>query len=310
MRWLRGRRVTAIMCVALVAGFAKVPDLHVNKCTMAQTLQGDRFGSQFQNITSTAAALHVNKCTMTQTLQGDGFGSQFQNIISTAVFAQTLNKHFCVTPIESMEHNYDNRSTFLREVNELINLPVLSSQEDMDIEKCEVKKGWLVSYIVQEANQLDVRTKLGNIRKQFLGNKRSLSELRKHAAVHIRRQNSFDNRNTVSHDEVVCFVMREILTQNSNIQFHVFSQGDISEFWRYQNDSRIVLRLDEPINVTFTEMVVAKILVTATSSFSYAAALLSEGEIWAPRPFWHNYPSFWKTYQLSRTLSNFETCLP
>ena len=72
------------MCVALVAGFAKVPDLH------------------------------VNKCTMTQTLQGDGFGSQFQDIISTAVFAQTLNKHFCVTPIESMEHNYDNRSTFVR----------------------------------------------------------------------------------------------------------------------------------------------------------------------------------------------------
>lgn len=63
----------------------------------------------------------------------------------------------------------------------------------MDIEKCEVKKGWLDSYIVQEVNQLDVRIKLGNIRKQFLGNKRSLSEFCKYVVVYIRRQNFFDN---------------------------------------------------------------------------------------------------------------------
>ena len=73
--------------------------------------------------------------------------------------------------------------------------------------------------------------------------------------------------------------------------------------------------MDEPLNKTFTDMATADVLVTAPSSFSYAAALISEGAVWAPVPWWHTYPSHWRTFSGSSgnaTIGDREkgACLP
>ena len=48
----------------------------------------------------------------------------------------------------------------------------------------------------------------------------------------------------------------------------------------------IILHLNESVEDTFTAMVLADILVTSRSSFSYTAAILSEGIVYY-MPFWH-----------------------
>lgn len=57
----------------------------------------------------------------------------------------------------------------------------------------------------------------------------------------------------------------------------------------YNSDVVICNDLDE--YVSFTNMVKAGILVTSKSSFSYNAALLSNGIKILPRDFWHGYPN-------------------
>jgi hypothetical protein len=68
--------------------------------------------------------------------------------------------------------------------------------------------------------------------------------------------------------------------------FHIYSQGDVEQFKTVFAGDDIVLHIDETLEDTFTAMVFADVLVTSTSSFSYTAALLSDGEIYYI-PFWH-----------------------
>ena len=80
-----------------------------------------------------------------------------------------------------------------------------------------------------------------------------------------------------------------------------FSQGKRSDFIFYDNDPRIKLRLNEPLNVTFLEMVRAKNFVTATSSLSYTAALLSNGENMGASAFLARLPSILEHFQRERS---------
>lgn len=259
-------------------------------------------------------SMPLRTCEVTQAWQSDGFGSQFQNIISSALFAMFENKTFCVTPIGSMEHNYNEDGSFYQDIENLMNQRMLASNQP--VKEYTEKKQW-VDHQLSEGNASRVHEGIRIIREQFLRNKHESPQ--RDVAVHIRRRNSVD-QNSVDRaeqldfrfqttDSSLCSVMRSILELSPRSQFHVFSQGKRSDFTFYDNDPRIKLRLNEPLNVTFLEMVCAKILVTATSSLSYTAALLSNGTIWAPVPFWHVYPAFWKTFNAS-VHTTYEGCLP
>ena len=100
----------------------------------------------------------------------------------------------------------------------------------------------------------------------------------------------------------------------TSITFHVHGQshgGSPGDFDAFRGHPGIRLHMDEPLNKTFTDMATADVLITAPSSFSYAAALISEGAVWAPVPWWHTYPSHWRT--VSRSSGNATekgACLP
>lgn len=258
-------------------------------------------------------SMPLRACEVTQAWQRDGFGSQFQNIISSALFAMFENKTFCMTPIGSMEHGNEDES-FYQDIENLMNQRMLASNQT--VEQYTEKKTW-VDHQLSEGNASRVHGGIRTIRQQFLRNKGESPQ--RDVAVHIRRRNSVDQNSVDRAEEIdfrfrttdasLCTVMRSILKLSPRSQFHVFSQGKRSDFIFYDNDPRIKLRLNEPLNVTFLEMVRAKILVTATSSLSYTAALLSNGEIWAPVPFWHVYPVFWNTFNAS-VHATYEGCLP
>ena len=77
------------------------------------------------------------------------------------------------------------------------------------------------------------------------------------------------------------------------IVFHIISQGKIENFQILKdNCENTILHLDEPTEISFHQMVIADVLVTNKSSFSYTAALLSNGIIYY-KNFWHKGSKKW-----------------
>ena len=185
--------------------------------------------------------------------------------------------------------NLDGLVPTLRESDNATTLPYKSTKHWMD----------------KHMDDLGVASMLAKIGQQFRSNKRlAVGSGGLRVVVHVRRKNKHDNRETILHDSVVCKAMQDVRATYRDVRaitFHVHSQGKLGEFDAFQNDPSIVLHLNEPVNKTFTDMATADVLITSTSSFSYAAGLISTGAIWAPVPFWHTYPSHWHTFSTSNS---------
>jgi hypothetical protein len=87
------------------------------------------------------------------------------------------------------------------------------------------------------------------------------------------------------------------------LHYHIFSQGKSADFVCYtKNDgdlekedrSDVTLHLNDSNEDTFIGMAAADVLVTSKSSFSYVAALFSDGDI-LHTEFWHKPCSWWTT---------------
>lgn len=104
-------------------------------------------------------------------------------------------------------------------------------------------------------------------------------------AFHVRRGDI--TREHVSdrftENEVVLAIQKRIATLQHPFAYHLFSQGEPKDF---EGFDAFQLHLDEDPLETFHHLVAADVLIMAKSSFSYAAALLSEG-IKVYEPHWH-----------------------
>jgi hypothetical protein len=120
---------------------------------------------------------------------------------------------------------------------------------------------------------------------------------KKNVAIHIRRSNPHDfgqaGQRVTTSDEYYLNIMWIIRTMHNNtdILFHIFSQGNLDDFSVYKSDD-VVFHINEDVEPTFIYMVAADILITSPSSFSYVAALISDGEIYF-KEFWHKPRSHW-----------------
>ena len=84
--------------------------------------------------------------------------------------------------------------------------------------------------------------------------------------------------------EIIHFLRCRYASQNP--KFHIYSQGDVKPFEERFGYSDTVFHIDAAIEETFSSMVLADVLVTSASSFSYVAGILSEGAVYYI-PFWH-----------------------
>ncbi|MDR3645994.1 MAG: hypothetical protein P4L22_00450 [Candidatus Babeliales bacterium] len=224
----------------------------------------------------------------------DGFGAQFQNIINTVVYAELNNKKFVYTPFTTMEHNYDGNADFLEKKEHLINFidnfelnngnatpqPECHEFFDKNVEKCANTVGLNKIRIIFKANK--------NINDYF-------EDQTFNIAVHIRRPNIHDSRieGTDTPDTIFLNIINKLraLYQDKKPLFHIFSQGNIESFKAY-NASDVKLHLNDSVEDSFASMVLADILVTSRSSYSYTAALLSQGTVYYV-PFWHSPLPHW-----------------
>ncbi|HEX2978588.1 MAG TPA: hypothetical protein VHO47_05695 [Candidatus Babeliales bacterium] len=229
----------------------------------------------------------------------DGFGAQFQIILTTAIYAELNNKEFFYTPFKIMEHNYNNDPNFIQKKEQLINF--IGNFETIDE---AIKK----NYKIQTANYLaffDANTiacansnALKKIKKIFRENKDAnnyFDTAKLNIALHLRRPNPHDiwSYGTDVPDDIYIRVIDKlrVIYASKTPLFHLYSQGDIQNFGKF-NSPDIILHLNESIEDTFTSMVLADVLVTGKSSFSYTAGYLSDGTIYhisyahAPLPHW------------------------
>ena len=238
--------------------------------------------------------------------QTDGFGSQFQNIIASILYAGINNYEYIHRPIRKMEHNYDNDKKWIEMTNELMNIDKKYRTID-DLRKLKKLNRPIRHPVVNFKRFLDINFEtclksntLKEIKKSYLANKEPNEHYfpkgKTHIAVHVRRVNSHDNRGQQNFDKDYIKVMKKLEKQYKDCIFHFYSQGDKSGFKNFSRQfENLVFHLDEPLEKSFHEMVIADVLVTSKSSMSYIAALLSDGEIYY-KPFWHTCGLEWKQY--------------
>lgn len=258
-------------------------------------------------------------CYVTIETIPDGFGSQYQSLLSAIAIADYLGVEFVYTPVQGIAHNYSNDRKFAQKLIDFTG--IRSFYKDVRVAAGLTKKNVSVlsqigkksgilyvinssKIIVDNDTNILLRAK-GLLRKIYFStskpNLKSFDEGLFNVAVHVRRKNIVDDRESLLPDAYYFKVMDSIVEKHPNALFHIYSQQnkDVCDIESIYNTSldvykkyNCIFHLDEPVEETFHGMVMADALVTCDSSLSYVAAILSEGEIYYHK-FWHKPLPSW-----------------
>lgn len=243
---------------------------------------------------------------VTNPQRDDGFGAQFLTIMLAAMYAELYNRPFYYTPFIRMEHNYDNDPNFLQKKEELINV-IGNFPINQDNQAEEIGVGTLC-FLLGQGHYADAFARTHTLQKFkqiFRVNKnrsKYFDDAHFHIAVHVRRRNPHDCRDSPIPDRVYLEIIHKLRTQYSSHEplFHIYSQGNFAEFEPIYGAHDVVFHLNESIEDTFTSMVFANALVTSASTFSYTAGFLSDGSVYYIR-FDHlplPLPNWFSAYKL------------
>jgi hypothetical protein len=247
--------------------------------------------------------------TCTNLIRDDGFGAQYQSIIC-AILCTELHGHPFAYSRPNLAKVYS--AAEIEEMENLMNFRGNYPDADGSENKVHIQASY--TFVEQNIDMCLKSAPMQNIKSLFRANKkRPFDTDRVHVAVHIRRPSispTIDNPDQIeghhvkalrdfSSDHVERFTrdahflatMDQIRSKHPTALFHVFSEGD-PDLFRAFEAADVIMHLNEPATETFIKLVFADVLVTCKSSFSYVAALLSDGEVWYT-PFWHRPASHW-----------------
>jgi hypothetical protein len=226
----------------------------------------------------------------------DGFGAQYQGIITTILICHEHKLNYIYSPLQQVEHNYDNDLNYINKLEILMNLKDNLKTES---ESLRMIFGHLSNTFESNIDRYCSSNAMKFIKDCFWKNKERdhFKNNKTNIAVQIRRENSHDNgcagdrANTPN--EYYKKIMDKIRDEHSDklIQFHIYSQGHSDKFQDLVGED-IQFHLNEEITSTFIGMVAADILILSPSSFSYVAGLLSDGKIYYKK-FWHQKKKEW-----------------
>lgn len=239
---------------------------------------------------------------VTNPARSDGFGAQFQTIMIAMMYAEVAGKTFVYTPFKSMEHNYNGDPSFLQKKEQLVNLINQVPLNNNPKLQNELNADFFVRFFDTNVKRCVETKAYKNIKRLFRLNKdraRYFDNEHFHVAVHIRRPNPETPRldGSDTPDMVYLAIINSLRRKYSkkNALFHIYSQGNLESFKTTYRGEDIRFHIDESIEDTFTSLVLADALVLSRSSFSYAAGILSEGDVYYMR-FWHSsLPSWFNT---------------
>jgi hypothetical protein len=230
----------------------------------------------------------------------DGFGAQYQKIIQTYIYCKLHNKNFLYKPFSKVEHNYDNDINYIDNIENLINLKNNITNIDDKNYATEINYLDISNYLEGNIDLCCDSHHMKFIKDCFWSNKNKIffNNGMLNVSIHIRRENCVDNglageRVTTPNSyylKLINYIANKY--KDRNIMFHVYSQGHINNFREFSNYNNVKLYLNYDVFETFKALVAADILVISPSSFSYVAALISDGEVYYKK-FWHNPRKNW-----------------
>ena len=239
---------------------------------------------------------------ITNLIYKDGFGENFKFIIYSILFAEYSGECFHYTYLtDDIEHNYFNDINYTKKIEKVINISNNYTSADSTMNLYEAPGKFFLYHFFENNIDFCLQSKcLRNLKKIFRdANKNNFDKSFFNIAIHIRRINIHDNKilhlrktpipGTDISNDVYIDIIKKLKHTYKNYKIHIYSQGDKKDF-NFDND--VVLHLNENIEDTFTDLVYADLLVIAPSSFSYSAALLSDGIIYytksyhTPLPGW------------------------
>ena len=228
----------------------------------------------------------------------DGFGAQYQKIIETYIYCKMNNLNFIYKPLDIVEHNYDNDIEYNNKLEILMNLKNNISNSNNIVEYLDYGS-IVMPFFEKNINKCCNSEHMNFIKKCYWENKdiNFFNNNKFNVAIHIRRENPVDrglagNRVTTPNSYYLN-IMNTIREKHKDkeIVFHVYSQGDINNFMDLSNND-VQFYINHDIVETFKGLVASNALVISPSSFSYIAALISDGEIYY-KPFWHKPKNNW-----------------
>jgi len=239
---------------------------------------------------------------VTQAHRTDGFGSQFQNLLWTLLWAENNGKIFTYTDIGHIDlisnsatiKDTEDENT-LDEALDYISIRQNHPSSENGVEV--IPSAIAYSFVESNIDTVFNSDSFHRFKELFyVSKKRPFDTDFTHVAVHIRRLGNWERENNTfrsgTHDIPNTYflnVINRVRSEHSNkkLKFHIYSQGSTTEpyFLEFASDDT-VFHLNEKVLDTFTSLVFADILVTARSSFSYVAALLSNNIVYYS-PFWH-----------------------
>jgi len=268
----------------------------------------------------------------------DGFGENYKFLMFSLMYAEFNKCEFVYTPFEVMQHNYDNDPDYINKKERMINFRG-NFKMITEIKPSVPNIFDLIKFYHNNIEKCSKSNSLTLIKTLFYADKKNpFDRINTNIAIHIRRMNRHDyividegtKLRTPVYDELFAKLSKDpvnsvrlpgmdvpvdlytsIIGQFEraipNAKFHIFSQGDKDDFKLF-NKGNITLHLNESLEESFIQLVYADILITAPSSLSYTAALLSNNTIYYvdclnPKlPHWNiiqNYKSSKMKYKFS-----------
>ena len=222
---------------------------------------------------------------LTNRQRDDGFGSQLQGLIYSIMFAECNNYSFAYSNIHKIDHNYDNNPNFVEDLENYINIKnnYINASSIDSSSVIEIPDGQEYVYMAINIDTVLESSQFKNLKAIIYANKNnSFNKDNFNIAIHIRRVNKCDNRNSGAPYTNQYYIelinnLREFY-KNKNILFHIYSQGTLEEFHELKMES-VIFHLNESIQDTFNGFLFADLLVTGPSSLSYVAGLLTDSEV-------------------------------
>lgn len=254
-----------------------------------------------------ASTTYASPGPLALTMRGrvDGLGAQLQAVLAVLATARRMGLPFVFAPLRIQDHEMDMRAVgllldhFAQKYPPLadhmvVEVNLLNDDPDAQAHHPDVFASANSILWQEEPEHAYTSELLMETRVAFLAaavSSLSLSTLGdSDIAVHIRR-GDVQSRTVLGKSRYVPMTFYEkliplLFREYPSHVMHVFSEGDQRDFQTLSATGKVMLHLNEPAHETFIQLMSAGTLVTSRSSFSYVAALLSQGHVYC-FPFWH-----------------------
>jgi hypothetical protein len=223
-----------------------------------------------------------------------GFGAQYQSMMSGLAFADHNNYLYLHTPFTGIEHNLDvdKVNKFIGMNNDELEKNGLMPRGGDEI----ISKGHAPEVHFAEKPSIYYTDKVLKKLRDFYHSTEKPQIEPLDIAVHIRRGDVNPGlANRYTNNDMYKKLIPILKNEYPGKKITIVSQGKLEDF----NDLGLEKEgymLNTDFYDTFHNLVCAKVLIVAKSSYSYSAALLNANTVYCP-DFWHKPLDHWKSIE-------------